>query len=1073
MKRHTALKTRLRTFGPDNVEAVLKEINGLSLEKYITELTDGFIEGLQKCKNEKDIWSALQVCRNSREAPALTALHRSYALLPAIQELLVPPPRTKDTAANAQTREKDDNERVTRQKAALRLCAELAMVRVIQDGPGRSGGEWVMKTLKGLLSNDPTLTSLPILVMFIKVFGRPYLGLTPAAAKAGRTAAEAGTLSDAVSREPVEGRLAQITDEGEELVEKDIRERFRRMCEGYFEKVGQKLVIEHNRLREQDRRNHEAYIRSGEIFEDRQKAYEKMTQAYEKILTGCQTLSELLYLPMPDLPTEDARTESIGLSTSNGQGGNADDDGVQYATSKWEAEEERKFYEDIQDLKDFVPKSFLGLNDKGELEASVDAKDEPEPTVVDETARGATPPPRTPSPTDAAALVAPQGPSQMLTALLANLSDATNRTLIDQIAVDFAMLNSKAARKRLIKFLTGVPKSRTDLLPHYGRLVATLNPYMPDVGKELVANLEEEFRYLQRKKNIVELNETRIRNTTYFAVLTKFKIVPAHVILHIFKVFLDDFSTSNIECATMLLEGCGRFLLRSDDTKERMTQMFEAMKRKQSMQHMDTRYQVLLENAFYQCNPPERSPREEKQRSPMEMFLRHVMFDMLSRRTIDKVLRLMRRLPWDDPEVRAPQVLRLVRAIFVKPWKIKYGNISLMAMLVYDLQRYYPAFTVDIVDQVLEDVRFGMEQNLYKRNQRRVATIKYFGELYIYRLISSNLVFDTMWSLVTFGHPEGRPLPGQFCPLDMPDDFFRIRLICSLLDTVGMCFDRGTHKRKLDNFITFFQMYMFCKNKLPMDVEFMVIDTLEALRPKLVLFKSFEEAASAVDEMFNGVLGNAVQVEDVDGDSDGGEDAGSGRDDGSEPDGEEDEEDDGIEDYQSKHDSAPGSPEADERIVQLHPLQEEGPSQEQDDDFAKELAKLISDTTEARKVDRKTAMAMWDSNVLPTGVRRKRNAGEEHDEDDEGHDEGNEGGQDVMKFTLLSRKGNKQQMKQLPIPAQSLLAVNVRSAQAQDKEEQQHLKKLVLDYEHREEIEELKAMEATARQKPIRIRLAG
>ena len=39
----------------------------------------------------------------------------------------------------------------------------------------------------------------------------------------------------------------------------------------------------------------------------------------------------------------------------------------------------------------------------------------------------------------------------MLTALLTRLPDATNRTLIDQAAVDFAFLNSKAARKRLAK----------------------------------------------------------------------------------------------------------------------------------------------------------------------------------------------------------------------------------------------------------------------------------------------------------------------------------------------------------------------------------------------------------------------------------------------------------------------------------------------------------------------------------------------------------------------------------------------------------------------------------------------
>lgn len=47
--------------------------------------------------------------------------------------------------------------------------------------------------------------------------------------------------------------------------------------------------------------------------------------------------------------------------------------------------------------------------------------------------------------------LAPQGPSQLLTALLVRLPDATNRALVDQAAVDFAFLNSKAARKRLVR----------------------------------------------------------------------------------------------------------------------------------------------------------------------------------------------------------------------------------------------------------------------------------------------------------------------------------------------------------------------------------------------------------------------------------------------------------------------------------------------------------------------------------------------------------------------------------------------------------------------------------------------
>jgi regulator of nonsense transcripts 2 len=44
---------------------------------------------------------------------------------------------------------------------------------------------------------------------------------------------------------------------------------------------------------------------------------------------------------------------------------------------------------------------------------------------------------------------------------------------------------------------------------------------------------------------------------------------------------------------------------------------------------------------------------------------------------------------------------------------------------------------------------------------------------------------------------------------------------------------------------------------MPMDSEFMVTDSLEAIRPKSAMLKSIEEAANAVDEMFaSNVLGS-------------------------------------------------------------------------------------------------------------------------------------------------------------------------------------------------------------------------
>lgn len=125
-----------------------------------------------------------------------------------------------------------------------------------------------------------------------------------------------------------------------------------------------------------------------------------------------------------------------------------------------------------------------------------------------------------------------------------------------------------------------------------------------------------------------------------------------------------------------------------------------------------------------------------------------------------------------------------------------------------------------------------------------------------------------------------------------------------------------------------------------------------------------------------------------------------------------------------------------------------GPNEDEDAEFAKELAKLVTDVSaESRKVDRRTAQTLWESAVLPPGMRKR------HEDGDDSPESANP---DVMNFTMLTKRGNRQQVRQLAIPSESALAVQTRSAQEQDKVEHQHLKRLVLDYEQREEAEEIK-----------------
>ena len=75
------------------------------------------------------------------------------------------------------------------------------------------------------------------------------------------------------------------------------------------------------------------------------------------------------------------------------------------------------------------------------------------------------------------------------------------------------------------------------------------------------------------------------------------------------------------------------------------------MRRKQSAQHFDTRQQLVLENAYYQCNPPERVQREQVQLTPVEAFIEHLLHDVLMKKTVDKVLKILRKLHWEDAEV--------------------------------------------------------------------------------------------------------------------------------------------------------------------------------------------------------------------------------------------------------------------------------------------------------------------------------------------------------------------------------------------------------------------------------------
>lgn len=55
------IKRMRQSLGADHHDQLLKDIDTLSLEKYIDEIAGATLEGIARCKTEKDVWSAVEV----------------------------------------------------------------------------------------------------------------------------------------------------------------------------------------------------------------------------------------------------------------------------------------------------------------------------------------------------------------------------------------------------------------------------------------------------------------------------------------------------------------------------------------------------------------------------------------------------------------------------------------------------------------------------------------------------------------------------------------------------------------------------------------------------------------------------------------------------------------------------------------------------------------------------------------------------------------------------------------------------------------------------------------------------
>uniref|UniRef100_A0A8C2HI57 UPF2 regulator of nonsense mediated mRNA decay n=1 Tax=Cyprinus carpio TaxID=7962 RepID=A0A8C2HI57_CYPCA len=953
LKKNTAFVKKLRTLTEQQRGSLSQDFDSLNLSKYIGEAVSSMVEAKLKIS---DVGCAVHLC---------SLFHQRYADFAPL--LLAAWKR------HFEARKEEKSPNVSKLRTDLRFIAELTIVGLFTDKEGLS---LIYEQLKNIIGTDrDTHTHVSVIISFCKHCGDDIAGLVPRKVK------------NAVEKFGSSFPPSQI-------INAEKQQPFQNLLREYFTSLTKHLKKDHRELQNIERQNRRILHSKGELSEDRHKQYEEFATSYQKLLANTQTLADLLDENMPELPVDKTVQEEHGPGIdifTPGKPGEYDLEG-----GIWEDEDARNFYENMVDLKAFVPAILFKDNEKSsqiskgtqsgregnsteelEMELEVlDITDEPiDLDVADETE----------SEELAKKLLDEQEQEDeeastgshlklIVDAFIQQLPNCINRDLIDKAAMDFCMnMNTKSNRRKLVRALFTVPRQRLDLLPFYARLVATLHPCMSDVAEDLCSMLKGDFRFHIRKKDQINI-ETKNKTVRFIGELAKFKMFPKTDTLH---------CHNDITCvcvcvwACTLLETCGRFLFRSPESHLRTSVLLEQMMRKKQAQHLDGRYVTMVENAYYYCNPPPMEKTVRRKRPPLQEYIRKLLYKDLSKVTTEKV--------------RHACGGRRVPHLFCGPHHLYIGN----------------------------------NYKIIHSHVLQISTFKNVG-------------------LVISGDVSSAHL----------DCIYLIKntLICSL--------DVWTKDQPF-----------------PIDIEYMITDTLELLRPKMKLCSSLDEACAQVTQLEreflvklglekDGRSSSAMsENEPLDEEDDDDEDergAETEEQSGNESEMNEPEEEEGSDNEEEERE------EEEENTDYLTDSNKENETDEEnnevtirggglkhvacaeDEDFIQALDKMMLENLQQRSGEAVKVHQLDVAIPLQLKSQLKKSSAPSCTADADAEADIS----DTMQFVMLTRKGNKQQFKILNVPLSSHLAANHFNQQQAEQEERMRMKKLTLDINERQEQED-------------------
>ncbi|CAB11644.1 nonsense-mediated decay protein Upf2 [Schizosaccharomyces pombe] len=1009
LKKNTAFMKRCKSsLTSENYDSFIKEIKTLSLKKFIPEITAAIVEGMMKCKATKDILSSVKIvwALNLRFSTAFTGpmLANLYcALYPNPGYSLCHESYFELKQNENEVSEKDRSSHLLKVRPLLRFLIEFWLNGVV------GTPEDFVSYLPSTDSNDKKFRKpwfeeqnlkKPLVVLLFNDLMDTRFGflLLPVLTSLVRTfSCELFTTEDFEDKETLElvNRLNPVV----------WRTYLRKSLNSYVDKLEVYCQKRKSLFEELNKQYQEQSIIRADPNNEKFQRLANFSKSIESEFSSYASLSEVLNRKASEDLLELNFMEKASSGTNsvfNASGERSESANVETA-QVWDDREQYFFYEVFPNFNEGsiaeMKSSIYESSQEGIRSSSENNKKEDD--LKDSTGD----------------LNTTQVSSRVDNFLL-KLPSMVSLELTNEMALEFYDLNTKASRNRLIKALCTIPRTSSFLVPYYVRLARILSQLSSEFSTSLVDHARHSFKRMIHRKAKHEY-DTRLLIVRYISELTKFQLMPFHMVFECYKLCINEFTPFDLEVLALLLESCGRFLLRYPETKLQMQSFLEAIQKKKLASALASQDQLVLENALHFVNPPKRGIIVSKKKSLKEEFLYDLIQIRLKDDNVFPTLLLLRKFDWKDD-------YQILYNTIMEVWNIKYNSLNALARLLSALYKFHPEFCIHVIDDTLESLFSAVNNSDHVEKQKRLAQARFISELCVIHMLDVRAITNFLFHLLPLEKFESFLTMKASTLTNINNDMFRLRLIVVVLQTCGPSIIRSKTKKTMLTYLLAYQCYFLIQPEMPLDMLYEFEDVIGYVRPSMKVYMHYEEARNALTERLQ-AISDDWEEDDTrpvfqganDGDISSNEESVYLPEDISDE-SETDEESSGLE----ESDLLDSEDEDIDNEMQL--------SRELDEEFERLTNESLLTRMHEKNPGFDVPLPLRASSLGSPYVTRNEESASESSH--------------VM-FTLLTKRGNKQRSQYLEIPSHSSLVRSTKNQQTEEIMERKRVKEMVLNFE--------------------------